>query len=234
MKTVAITGATGAIGKAAMDGLKDKYALRGMSRSLDGTDLLDPDGLVEKFRGCDAVIHLGWLYGGGPGVGRGTGAMNNIQMHLNVLMAAKEAGVKRLIAASSVHADFFYDWMGPGLLSTERQQRANSLYGGLKLLVEAIDHEHASDDLRIADIRYGGVTDDGNPHATDPWERRVWLSHPDLCAMYQAILEHDEPPNYCHFYAVSDNEERVHDTANPFGWVPRDSASVDIRTELSP
>lgn len=234
MKTVAITGASGSIGKALMNGLKGHYDLRPMSRSINGTDLLDPEGLAEKLRGCDAVIHLAWMYTRDKDNNIGSGACNNIQMHRNVLDAAKQAGVKRLIMASSVHADFFYDWMGPGLLTTDRQQRANGLYGGLKLLIEALDQEHARDDLRIADVRYGGVTKNGEPHPTDSWERRVWLSHPDLCAMVRAVVDHDGPPNYALFYAVSDNEHRVHDTANPFGWEPQDSAKTDIREELSP
>ncbi|MEM9417952.1 MAG: NAD(P)-dependent oxidoreductase [Planctomycetota bacterium] len=233
MKTVAVTGASGAIGNALMQGLEGVYELRPMSRSLNGTDLMNPEGLEEKFRGCDAVIHLAWAYARESEV-PGRSSLNNILMHRNVIDATKAAGVKKAIMASSVHADFFYDWMGPGLLGLDRQQRANGLYGGLKLLIETMDEEAADETYRIADIRYGGVTDDGKPHPTDTWERRVWLSYADLCAMVRAILDHDDPPNYAKLYAVSDNEHRVHDTANPFGWVPQDSAPVDIRADLSP
>lgn len=233
MKTVAITGASGAIGKALMQGLKDVYDLRPMSRSINDTDLMDSEGLEQKFIGCDAVIHLAWGYACESEV-PGRSSLNNILMHRNVLDAAKAAGVKRAIMASSVHADFFYDWMGPGLLGLDRQQRANGLYGGLKLLIETLDEEAADDDFRIADVRYGGVTINGEPHPTDTWERRVWLSRPDLCAMVRAILDHDAPPVYAKLYAVSDNEHRVHDTANPFGWSPKDSATVDMRADIAP
>ncbi|MEM9914354.1 MAG: NAD(P)-dependent oxidoreductase [Planctomycetota bacterium] len=233
MKTVAITGASGAIGKALMSGLKDVYELRPMSRSINGTDLLEPDGLAEQFAGCDAVVHLAWGYARESEV-PGRSSMRNLQMHTNVIDATKAAGVKQAIMASSVHADYFYDWLGPGLLGLDRQQRANGLYGGLKLLIETLDEEAADDHYRIADIRYGGVTHNGQPHPTDTWERRVWLSHPDLCAMVRTILDHDDPPTYAKLYAVSDNEHRVHDTANPFGWSPNDSAPVDMRADLAP
>ena len=233
MKVVAVTGATGAIGKAVMEGLSDRYELRPMSRSLNGTDLMDAEGLADRFRGCDALIHLAWAYTRNEEE-KGTGSVRNITMHQNAIHAARTAGVKQAIMASSVHADFFYDFMGPGLLNTDRQQRANGLYGGLKLLIEALDEELSDEELRIADVRYGGVTHDGLPHPTDTWERRVWLSHPDLCAMLDAVLTHDDPPVYAKFYAVSNNEHRVHDTANPFGWEPKDSAATDIRAELSP
>ncbi|MEM6458311.1 MAG: NAD(P)-dependent oxidoreductase [Planctomycetota bacterium] len=235
MKTVALTGASGAIGKAIAEGLPGlgDYELRPMSRSINGTDLMEADGLAEKFRGCDAVIHLAWGYARESEV-PGRSSFNNLVMHRNVLDATKAAGVKQAVMASSVHADFFYDWMGPGLLGLDRQQRANGLYGGLKLLVETLDEEAADEDYRVVDVRYGGVTDDGQPHPTDSWERRVWLSYADLCRLMHAVLAHDDPPAYAKLYAVSDNEHRVHDTANPFGWEPQDSAPVDIRADLSP
>lgn len=233
MKKVAITGATGAIGRALRAGLEGVYELQPMSRSLDGTDLRDAAGLEARFAGCDAVVHLAWAYAR-DGQNTGSKSMANVLMHQNVLLAAKAAKVPRLVMASSVHADFFYDWMGPGLLGVDRQQRANGIYGGLKLLCEALGREHADEATRIVDVRYGGVTGDGSPHRTDNWEQRVWLSHPDLCAMARAVVDHPAPPVYSLFYAVSANDHRVHDTTNPFGWEPKDAADADIRAELSP
>ncbi len=232
-KNVLITGAGGTIGRAMAQGLADDYDLQTFSYDEDGIDLTVADDLEQRFAGLDAVIHLAWVYTRDE-VKRGELALLNLQMHRNVMLSAKRAGVKRFVGASSVHADFFYDWMGPGLLSTDRQQRANGLYGGLKLAVEALDEEHADDHFRIADLRYGGVTDSGNPHPRDTWERRVWLSHPDLMELIRSIIAHEGGPNWTNLYAVSDNEHRVHDTVNPFGWTPKDRATADIRAELSP
>jgi hypothetical protein len=39
------------------------------------------------------------------------------------------------------------------------------------------------------------------------------------------LVEHNGGPDYACLYAVSDNENRVHDTTNPFGWTPRDRAT---------
>ena len=233
MKTVLITGAGGTIGRALTAGLAEDYDLRTFDHAQDGIDLREAEGLVERFEGVDAVVHLAWVYTRRHNQ-RGELALSNLQMHRNVMLAAKAAGVRRFIAASSVHADFFYDWLGPGLLTTDRHHRANGLYGGLKLAVEALDQEHATADFRIADIRYGGVTRSGNPHPSDTWERRVWLSHRDVCNLIRAIVAHEGGPDWTHFYAVSDNEHRVHDTANPFGWEPQDGSETRMRGELAP
>ena len=233
MKRVVITGAGGVIGRALSTGLADDYDLQRWDYAQDGIDLKVADDLEQRFEGVDAVIHLAWVYTRRHEQ-QGELAWGNLQMHRNVLLAAKAAGVSRFIAASSVHADFFYDWMGPGLLSTDRHHRANGLYGGLKLAVEALDREHATADFRVADIRYGGVTHSGNPHPTDTWERRVWLSHPDVCNLMRTIIAHPGGPDWCHLYAVSDNQHRVHDTVNPFGWEPRDGSETKMRGELAP
>lgn len=230
MKRVAVTGASGTIGRAITAGLASDYELRPMSRSIDGTDLSDPEGLTEKFVGCDAVIHLAWRYAPpAPGIsGGGSGGRNyydNIRMNLNVLDAAQAAGVTRLINASSVHADHFYDWEGPGLLAPKRSPRANGPYGAAKVVVEEYAGDLAGSNFRVANLRYGGVTADDQPHPTDDWERRVWLSHADLCALLRRILDAPAGPDHCVIYAVSDNEDRVHDTVNPFGWEPRGRAS---------
>ena len=233
MKRVVITGAGGAIGQALTAGLADDYELQTFNHSRDKIDLSVADDLAERFRGADAVIHLAWAYTRDV-EHQGERALLNLQMHRNVMLSAKAAGVPRFIGSSSVHADFFYDWMGPGLLSTERQQRANGLYGGLKLVIEAMDREHATSEFRVADVRYGGVTDSGEPHPSDTWERRVWLSHGDLRDMIRAVVEHEGGPDWAHFYAVSNNEHRVHDTVNPFGWEPQDESCTEMRAELAP
>lgn len=225
MKRVAVTGASGNIGRPIMMGLADRYDLLPLSRSVNGADLRDPDGIEALLAGCDAVIHLAWQYTSGK-VPAGQEFLDNILMHRNVLHAAKAVGVKRAVMASSVHADYFYGWDGPGLLSVERASRANGTYGSTKQIIEALGNDVAEDSFRVVNVRYGGVTPTGAPNPRDPWERRVWLSHPDLCMMIDAVLSHDDPPVCSTFYAVSDNEGRVHDTTNPFGWTPRDGATA--------
>lgn len=225
MKKIAITGASGRVGSALAAGLASRYRLTLMSRSIDGTDLSQLDSVAERLAGHDAVVHLAWQYVNSKRT-RTLGYFGNLEMSRNVLRAARRAGVARAVMASSVHADYFYDWDGPGYLPPDRPPRGNDVYGSAKVLVEELGRELSDETLRVASVRYGAVTRDGLPHPSDAWERRVWLSHGDLCALLIRIIEAEDPPISSLLTAVSDNEGRVHDTANPFGWVPRDRAEA--------
>ncbi len=228
---VGLTGATGSIGRVLMRTLADDFDLVGMSRRIDGTDLTDPDGLAERFAGLDAVVHLAWQYA--EHAPSGAGYFDNLAMNRNVLEAADAAGVRVAVMASSVHADYFYDHnpQRDGLLTVQRTPRGNGPYGCAKVIVEEMGREFAAmqrdaGPLRVVCIRYGAVTPDGQPHGSDAWERRVWLSHRDLTDLIRRTLTVDAPEPFSLLYAVSDNAGRVHDVSNPFGWVPRDSASA--------
>ena len=218
---VGVTGASGAIGRAVMRELAEGFDLTPMSRSINGTDLRDAAGLTQHFAGMQGVIHLAWQYAEHA---KGGGYLDNLAMNRNVLEAARSAGVKRVVLASSVHADYFYDWAGPELVHPDRPPRGNGPYGCAKVMVEEMGREAAGDALEVVCVRYGGVTAEGPPHPTDAWERRVWLSHRDLGTMLTAALTVAMPDPFAVLYAVSDNFGRVHDTTNPFGWVPVDRA----------
>ncbi len=227
---VGVTGATGTIGRVLTERLADDFDVKGMSRSLDGTDFLDPDGLAERFEGLDAVVHLAWQYAEHTPSGGG-GFYDNLVMNENVYEAAQAAGVPKVVMASSVHADYFYDWRGPGLITPTRPPLGHHAYGCAKVLVEEMGREaSASIDgragLHVVCIRYGAVTPADEPHPADPWERRVWLSHRDMTDLVRRVVKQDAPRRFLVLYAVSDNEGRVHDVTNPFGWTPRDGAGA--------
>src|SRR5262249_22265704 len=65
------------------------------------------------------------------------------------------------------------------------------------------------------------------PHPSDASERRVWLSHRDCGALMKTcVTAPSVPDGFCVLYAVSNNEDRVHDIANPLGWRPRDGTNA--------
>jgi predicted HD phosphohydrolase len=244
MKRVVITGADGTIGSVLTNGLTD-YGLRGISPAIEGTDLGDCEQLLRAFSGRDAVIHLAWIRGMGPpepGVmysellpsdNRHT---ENLKISAEILRAARESGVRRVILASSVHADNFYEWKGPGLLSVERAPRPAGPYGAAKVILEEQGRYNASHGLEVICVRFGAITATGEPHPTDEWERLVWLSRRDCVQLMRACLDTPEVRGgFCLLYAVSNNEGRVHDTRNPFGWHPLDRAArISDRTIVAP
>lgn len=118
--TVAITGPTGEIGMPLLRALERTDAVesvRGMARrpfrpELEGWekvsyrrgDVLDRDSLGTLFEGADVVVHLAFSIFGGRGQTRRV----NLVGSRNVFNAARKAGVKRLVYASSVAAYGFH------------------------------------------------------------------------------------------------------------------------------
>lgn len=107
---IAITGGTGFIGShlaqpLAADGHEVVILARtskgGCEQRFVSTDLSDPDVLAEAFAGCDAVAHC-------AGINRELGAQTYQKVHvqgtLNVINAAKRAGVKKIVLMSFLRA----------------------------------------------------------------------------------------------------------------------------------
>jgi predicted HD phosphohydrolase len=233
MKRVAITGADGIVGSAIRSALADFVVTPVRSIVTDGdADAYRP--LVQVLDRQDAVIHLAWSrVMGRPELGADylkvlptdNRHFNNLEMTDVVIRAAQQSGVRRLILASSVRADDFESWEGPGLLSPNRSPRPIGPYGAAKVLLEEQGRFAASLGLEVVCIRLGHVTPSGDPHPTDQSERRVWLSHRDCSELIRACLVAPTiPGGFCVVYAVSNNDGRVHDTQNPLGWQERDCA----------
>ncbi len=222
MKKVAITGANGTIGTVLRTGLAD-YEITPLD--LPEADIRDYNRLLENFPGHDAVVHLAWDT---KIENFRSGKINpdNMLMTYNVYRAAIETKVPRVVMASSVHADDFYNWKGVGLLKTDRTPVPDSPYGASKVFMEALGKHYATKGLEVVCIRFGGVNLENRPPKDDYYEKTVWLSHEDCTGLIKRCVEADRiPGNFLIVYAVSDNKNRVHDYSNPLGWVPKKSAN---------
>ncbi|WP_298196061.1 NAD(P)-dependent oxidoreductase [Novosphingobium sp.] len=111
MTLVAITGATGFVGQALLDrALAEGYAVRALTRREQPArpnltwvrgDLEDPAALARLVRGTEAVIHVAGVVNAADPAGFEAG---NVAGTLNVVEAAKQAGVDRFIFVSSLSA----------------------------------------------------------------------------------------------------------------------------------
>ena len=221
---ILITGATGRIGCVLADGLSSDFTLTPVAKEY-GHDLREAAGLTELFAGHGAVIHLAWQYA--------VDVSDHVQVNDEnmaiaecVLAACHDSGIKRVVVASSVHADFFYDFQaGDKLKSANAEPRANEPYGQSKVAVEAMCRSFAArNGLDITAVRFGRVDAIHLPAHDDVWEQRVFLSPADCVSLARSIL--DAPivsGRFVVMYAVSNNTERLHDVSNPFGWMPTDS-----------
>jgi nucleoside-diphosphate-sugar epimerase len=149
--TVAVTGPTGEIGQAVVAALqrsREVQRVLGMARKpfdpaehgwkkvfYTRGDVLDRDAVQALVAGADVVVHLAFIIMGGPEESRAV----NLQGSRNVFEAAVDAGVKRLVYASSVAA-YGYHADNPQPLTEDVPARGTDshYYSAQKAEVEAL------------------------------------------------------------------------------------------------
>jgi NAD+ dependent glucose-6-phosphate dehydrogenase len=251
-RRVLVTGAEGVIGTAVRDHLGSRYELTCLTLTRQDfpshvADVADLDAIRPAFQGVDAVVHLAasasleapWhdvLH-------------NNIIGTYNVFEAARQAGISRVVFASSNHVIGMYELEGaPSLyeLQDERRYdhtaevRPDSLYGVSKAYGEALGRMYVERyGLRVFCLRIGAVraNDDPTSPTVNPLIdldaegrrnrlRAVWLSRRDCAELISACLE-VEDVSWAVVYGVSGNPRRFWDLTHArelLGWEPQDSA----------
>ncbi len=121
-KKVLMTGATGYIADQMLPTFREMYDLvlidvkreNRRGEVVPGTvvaDLIDPDRTkyAGYFQGVDAVVHLAYKRRTGDPIDHFFDEKQNVEMAYNVLRAAYDAGVPRVVMASSNHAADWYE-----------------------------------------------------------------------------------------------------------------------------
>ena len=119
---VLMTGATGYIANQLLPTFRENYdmtlvdvkAENPRGERVDGVqiaDLIDPDRskYAALFEGMDAVVHLGYKRRSGDPLDHFFDEKANVEMAYNVLRTAYDAGVPRVVMASSNHAADWYE-----------------------------------------------------------------------------------------------------------------------------
>jgi NAD+ dependent glucose-6-phosphate dehydrogenase len=236
-KRVLITGAAGRIGSSLAEQLKDRYRLRvhyhhNIPEHPPVADRVIADvsvfeQIAPALEGMDAVVHMA----GDPSTRASWESVRarNIDGTYNVLEAARRAGCKKVVFASTNHVMGMYDrdqeWPVYGTLPV----RPDSLYGVSKAFGEALGrHYHDQYGLSVICLRIGWFL----PRPRDEISRWMWLSPRDCAQVTWRAIESDL--GFGVFYAISRNGRRhwdLTDTMEKLGYRPEDDAE-DYAAEL--
>jgi nucleoside-diphosphate-sugar epimerase len=241
-KTVLITGATGNIGRKlwAHLGATGRHELRLLCLNPQGDPAVQTADLavwderwVEAFRGVDTVLHI--AADPSPWASWGKIQRLNLDLLFNVLAAAQQQGVRRVVFASSnyVVAGYrFYDER----LTTDMEPRPINAYGASKLVGERIGKMFAE--------RYGlsfiafriGVCQRHNDNRHGPWipfgywGQAMWVSDRDLCRAFECAVE-DAAIRFGVYNLVSKNPGMRWDLENlrqELGFEPVDGEPMQV------
>ena len=215
MKRVLITGAAGNLGGKLAQHLRGRYALRLLDQRADaaneviGADLSHwVKGWVQQFEGVDAVVHL--AANPNPTPPWADLLASNLDSVVNVFNAAAQAGVRRVVFASSNHAMGAYkDLDEPQTITVDTPPRPGTRwaqedkihdstpYGALKLVGERVGQGFAAAyGMSVVNVRIGWVMHGENgagaiSDAVGEWARLMWLSNRDYCQLMERAIAAD-------------------------------------------
>ena len=189
----------------------------------------DPAAIREACAGVDAVIHLGGLSTAGYRFAQYLEV--NVEGTRQVLEAARERGVGRVVYASSHHAVGFHP-NAPGTVVPDYVfPRPDSYYGVSKVAGEALASlYHDRYGLDVICVRIGSYRE----VPTDQRTLWNWLSPGDCTRLFEATLR-APAPGYRVVWGVSANTRRIAslDEARLIGYAPEDDAE-DYADVVSP
>ena len=228
---VLMTGAAGGIGKEARRQLAGRYPLlrlldmveiepAGPGEECLVVNICDLEALTAAMEGIDCVVHLA-----GMSVEPESNAWEqvlsaNIAGTYNIYEAARRAGVRRVVFASSHHAVGYY--RRSQTLTGTIAPRPDSYYGVSKVTGEALGRLYADKfGLSTVSLRIGAY----RAKPTDVRHLSVWISPRDMVELLRCSIE---APllHYVIAYGMSANTRAIWDNreAAVLGYRPVDNA----------
>ena len=250
---VLVTGLNGVVGQALRGTLEKRYNLSALSRSgVSGlpiernhrADIADFEKIKPAFDNADVVLNLaadgGMSSASGMDAGWDSMLRNNIVGTYNVLQAAKESGVSRVILASSGATVNGYELEEPykTLVSPEpvdlpsswemvnefSEPKPITLYGVTKLFGEDLGRYFAlTSGMSVINLRISSCTAEDN--AAPGRAQANWSSYRDLQQLTVKCIEAPQNLKFDIFWATSDNTKLFRDNSHAkkvLGYAPQD------------
>ncbi len=235
-----VTGAAGNIGSYFAEHARDDFELRMMVQQIDeearklerfgevvAADLGDMERLKELCQGIDTVVHLA----GNPSPSAVWSELleANIVGTYNMMVAAKAAGCRRVIYASSIHAVSGYP---PDVqVRTSEPVNPGDLYGVSKCFGEALGRYMAEQEgLSVIALRIGAF----QPLETARQEKSLssmdaFVSRRDLNQLIERCID-NENLRFAVFHGLSDNRFKrldISDARELVGYEPQDDVTEE-------
>jgi L-arabinose 1-dehydrogenase [NAD(P)+] len=255
---VAVTGAAGSIGRVTLEALEDGFEVTPLThREHDDIDSVVIDiingrkKLTEAFAGNSTVVHLAG--NPSPEADWESVLQTNINGTYNVFEAARQAGVDRIIFASTNHVQHMYNAADPGSpeltgtdtrpVSPDDPARPDSYYGVSKLTGEGLGSYYADrHGMNVINFRIGWLLTreellnyQNESEGRARQARVLWLSPRDWRhAIRQAIKT--DLSGVETLVAQSRNQERYFsliETMRTIGFQPQDDSSEVVTDDTN-
>ncbi|AGB37137.1 NAD-dependent epimerase/dehydratase family protein [Natronococcus occultus] len=251
MTNIAITGASGSVGREAIEALSDaELTLFSHSESEDlettPIEISDRDAVFDALEGQDVVIHL--AANPDPRAEWDAVSEPNIEGVYNVYAAAVEHDLERVVFASSNHAVNMENTVSPTrpestsgqpkVVRPDEQSDPDTYYGVTKVFGEAMGQYYANrHGLDVINLRIGWLlTRDGlrdvvanRDGAGERYARAMWLSPDDCQRVIRAAVTRSLPETPLTAHAISDNSDRflsLSETMLELEYRPQDDAAA--------
>lgn len=247
-KRILVTGMSGLIGGAVRKQLEGRYQLTALNRSqVPGVptfqaDIAEFEAIRPAFEDQHTVVHLAASARGRDPWERVRDP--NLIGTYNVFEAARQAGVRRVVYASSgstvsgweqvqpyralVSGDYDMVMKPWPMVTHETPVRPTGVYGATKVWGEALAwHFTDSSDMSVICLRIGLVNQEDRP--TDARQFSVWCSQRDISQMVERCIEAPPELKFDLFYAVSRNKWGYRDISHAravVGYDPQDEAET--------
>ncbi len=270
-RKILVTGAAGYVSGRMLPELRERYDLVLLDASptwspgrphavgtpvedVQVADLLDPDRSKYQhlFEGVDAVVHLAYIrQREDASVDRYPSQRENVDMAYNVLRAAYDAGVRRVVSASSNHAA---DWYETAMLHDRKMEvldpydlaLSDNFYGWSKATYEHLGFLFACGSLgRKMDVVMVRIGSPGEVKPNDDprnYKRNLgtYLSQRDQTQLFVKSIEVPNIENehgipWLVIYGISNNTRGFWSLSNAreiIGYEPEDDAEVKFANDI--
>ncbi|CAF0757786.1 unnamed protein product [Adineta steineri] len=240
LKLVLVTGAAGKIGKYfAEHANKQKYKLRLMVHSIHESEKVDPlkpfgeiikgdldetETLEKACKDIHTIVHLA----GDPDPSGTWDSLkkSNIDGLYNIFLAAKKAGVKRMVYASSIHAISGY----PNDVQAKTNEPPNpgDLYGVTKCFGEALcRYMGEKEGVPSIAVRIGAFQEHASAQNKDSLNMMdAWLSQRDCVQLLERCIDAPEDLKFAIVHGLSRNtfnRMEIESTRQLLGYDPQDN-----------